>query len=121
MHPALRPMLMMVAVMALGLYISASVAGVQMQLANIVMQFMGLTFLMLLGLMVAAFGKQEALAGAKKSMFVRKLGALKDADWLKGLILIVGLPGMLVMCALSALNMLVRAGCFLKIRIYFST
>jgi len=108
MHPALRPMLMMVAVMALGLYISASVAGVQMQLANIVMQFMGLTFLMLLGLMVAAFGKQEALAEAKKSMFVRKLGALKDADWLKGLILIVGLPGMLMMCALSALNMLVR-------------
>ena len=58
-HPALRPLCMIVTGMVLAVYITSAIAGVQMALANVVMEFMVLMFVIMLALLIAAFGKDQ--------------------------------------------------------------
>jgi len=107
-HPALRPLITVVAVAAMLLWVAASIAGVDMALSGVVMQFIAVTFALMLLLTLGAFGRDSMRKKANEVAMMKSLMESYKRDWLKGLFVFCCLPLVLVFFALSAANQAVR-------------
>jgi len=92
----------------LTLWIAASIAGVEMGLANVVLQFSVIVIGLLVFLGYSALGS-DAMSGVTNSVALfRKFEEYSESDVLKSFIMIVFLPPIVCYCILSGVNQLMR-------------
>jgi len=104
----LRMFVMVILCTCLGLWISASVAGAGMSLANVVTMFCFAAIIITGAMLSAVIGKEAITQSVMEVPLMKKLAKVAGSDWLKALFMITCWPMFAIYMAFSSINQFFR-------------
>lgn len=92
----------------LGMWIAASISGIELELANVIMTFSSLALVVITGLIVSTIGWKDIKEKMHSVPFLHRVMESFLSDWIKAFVLLFCFPFIFFSLTLSALNQFIR-------------